>query len=816
MLKTRARKIFRDIISRKGRTLLVVMSILIGVFGVTVMFSMADLIIGQLRADLKPEQISHNHIYVVSPGETISPEQNQAFLDQLGQLPNVVDIEGQAVYPVYWQQTPTNDPTDYNSGYMVAFTESFGQVNLEPVARVTKGRYPAPDVHEIAVEQRFANAHNIGIGDSLSFRPLSSDTGPVASWTIVGLVLHPYFTISPALMSDIPPENAIYANYNDAQQIVGFPGLSAIQVRYTSYEAAQAGNDALQAALTSETPYVAVFSFIDDPNNNFLLKVVSQVTDVFAALGVVAMVVSGFLVTNVINTIVLEQKVQIGVMKSLGATMWDLFAIYAGMALVYGAIGTILGIAIAVPVGGWMARELAFSAFTYIDGIKISPFGIMVGAVMGLLVPVLSAVVPIFNGTRVTILTAMTDLGIDSNWGQTRMSRWIARLSLPHTVRQALSNVWQKKSRLALTGLALTLAVAAFMGTTAIVTSLRDVIDSAYNAFNYEIGLSPLYPEDSARLTALIKEKMPEIEGVYLGIVMSVGLEGFESTNNLGSGSQASILGFNPTEKAIHFDLIEGIGWQDDPNRQGVVISRVIADQLGKGTGDTVMLTYGGQSKSYSIIGVNNYPFDQIYMNWRDLAVFTGYTNAQEEPMPSYLYVNLAGKPDAGAVEKELATMTDILNASGLQATLVNEIQRQDDEVQGLNVFGIMFNTMSAVMAAVGTIGLLAALSMAVYERQREIGVMRSIGAGSLSIMTHFLVEGVLVGVIAWIAAAPLGYVLGYGLNEVLPFTYVTYTYAPSLLMMGLIGVIILATVASLWPSLAASRKTVSNILRYQ
>ena len=62
------------------------------------------------------------------------------------------------------------------------------------------------------------------------------------------------------------------------------------------------------------------------------------------ALGIIAMVVSGFLVLNIINSIVGKQERQIGVIKSLGATRWDNFVIYVGIALAYGLIGTIPGV----------------------------------------------------------------------------------------------------------------------------------------------------------------------------------------------------------------------------------------------------------------------------------------------------------------------------------------------------------------------------------------------------------------------------------------------------------------------------------------
>ncbi len=817
MLRTRSRKILRDILSRKGRTVLVVLSILVGVFGVTVMVSLSDLITRQLKADLKSEQISHNHVYVVAPGGTITLDDNLVYFDHIRQLPNVVDVEGQAVYPVYWQKAGAENRAEYSDGFIVAFTEPFGQVNLEPIARVTQGRYPNPGVNEIAVEQRFADAHGIGVGDQLAFRPLGNSSDLVPAWTVVGLVLHPYFTISPALGDQIPPEDAVYANYADAQQIVGFPGLTAIHLRYTSLNAAKEGAEALSALLAADTPYVAISNFYDDPDSNFLLDVVSQVTNVFAALGAIAMVVSGFLVTNVINTIVLEQKKQIGVMKSLGATFWDMLVVYAGIALIYGVIGTLLGVLIAIPIAGWMAESLATYAFTYINGIHLSAVGIGVGVIMGLLVPVLAAFLPVLNGTRVTILQAITDLGISSNWGKSRISRLIGRLPFPRTIIHALSNLWQKKGRLVLTGLALTFAVAAFMGTTAEVTSLRDVIDSIYNSTNFEIGVAPLQAQDTATLTHLILDNMPEAEAVYPGGTVAVGLAGYESSDTFNEGSnQAQVLGIDPANPPLNFALIAGTGWQNDPNQQGVIISRTIASSLGNSVGDTLHFSYGDRSADYAIIGVQDYPFDQVYMDWRALATLTGYTDAAGQPLAGYFFVNLKGDPGINAVDRQMDRLAAILNANSIQATLVNQIKTQDNGAQSINVFGIMFNTMSAVMAAVGAIGLLAVLSMAVYERQREIGVMRSVGAGSWTIMSQFLVEGVLVGVAAWIAAVPLSYGLGYGLNQVLPFDYVTYVFPPMVLAIGLAGVVLIAGVASLWPSLAASRKTVSDILRYQ
>jgi putative ABC transport system permease protein len=129
----------------------------------------------------------------------------------------------------------------------------------------------------------------------------------------------------------------------------------------------------------------------------------------------------------------------------------------------------------------------------------------------------------------------------------------------------------------------------------------------------------------------------------------------------------------------------------------------------------------------------------------------------------------------------------------------------------------MIFQLASAVMAAVGAIGLLATLSMAVFERQKEIGVMRSIGARSLTIITQFQVEGILIGVIAWLLALPLSYLLALALMDSLGFAeFFEFHYPLWVTGLGLVGIVIIAALASLWPSIAASRKTVSDILRYQ
>ena len=58
------------------------------------------------------------------------------------------------------------------------------------------------------------------------------------------------------------------------------------------------------------------------------------------------------------------------------------------------------------------------------------------------------------------------------------------------------------------------------------------------------------------------------------------------------------------------------------------------------------------------------------------------------------------------------------------------------------------------LIAAVGGPGLMGTMSINVRERTREIGVLRPIGASNGAVPHIFVVEGMLIGVLSWIAAA--------------------------------------------------------------
>ena len=72
MFKSRARKIFRDVWGRKGRTAMASIAIFVGVLGAVVLVSSGDLIVSQLGKDLREEEMAMQQIFVCSSGYSSS------------------------------------------------------------------------------------------------------------------------------------------------------------------------------------------------------------------------------------------------------------------------------------------------------------------------------------------------------------------------------------------------------------------------------------------------------------------------------------------------------------------------------------------------------------------------------------------------------------------------------------------------------------------------------------------------------------------------------------------------------------------------
>ena len=134
-------------------------------------------------------------------------------------------------------------------------------------------------------------------------------------------------------------------------------------------------------------------------------------------------------------------------------------------------------------------------------------------------------------------------------------------------------------------------------------------------------------------------------------------------------------------------------------------------------------------------------------------------------------------------------------------------------------IFLMMLLALAIIVAIVGGIGLMGALSISVVERTKEIGVLRAVGARSYTIMLMFVMEGVLQGLFSWIVSALVSLLvsqpLAQALGQVMFSTNLFYQYNQSAVLAWLIAVVIISTLASIIPARNATRISVRASLAY-
>jgi putative ABC transport system permease protein len=936
MLRTRTIKIWRDITASKRRTLLVSLSIGIGVLGVVAMITLGELISRQLERDLRPSEMAMLRVFVdVPPGLQID---NTRVLAQLRALPEIVRVEGEAVYEFHWRLP---GEANFRTGELYAYSERFEDIQLEPV-QLLRGRYPQEERGEIAIEQRLARLYGLNVGDRLE---VQTSGGTVETVVIVGVLFQPYLYIGGGDGS-----TSAYMAYADAQHIVGFGGFSSFYVRYKDIYTTRQESAGFRSTIQDQTPYRLVFYVRTDPAQNPFLVSVQQLTRVLTALALVVLVVACLLVANIISVITTEQRQQIGALKAMGASRVDIMRIYLGLALVYGLLGTLPGVLLGVPLGQLAAEHSAPMANTALQDTTPPPEAIVIGMVLGVMMPLLAALIPVWNASRVSIRVAMSDPGIEANYGRGLLPVLVRWAHLPVPLVQVVNNIFRHKARLMLTFAALVAAAGAFMSMIAVVDTLSGVLDFVTDRLGRKVtaDLGSIDLTD-LRQTLFMDQTTLDITpgvGIELGVVQKQdavpALEEVLEDPVLGVGAQENrlvVTAIDTTQDLSPILLLEGVGWRDDPERPGIVLAAGVAEIYSVVVGDTLTLQSPNHLQTFDIIGIADFPLEVGFMEWQQLRDLVG--DIREAPTPNtyweqvhleidtddpriednsvwavgideqvgrYLMPgydpNVPGviasravaeaggwevgdllplAPPEGSLENllkfsnETFPLLAIVDVTPEQLALVSgmipETLRTDDPaviampwwaladlmdldydkivpetfaidlldpalnstndaprpvfrnqssfsdrvaqtMVGIN--GVMSLT-SLLMAAVGGIGLLTVMSVNVLERQREIGVMRSVGATSQAIAGQLLLEGLLIGLAAWGGGLPLSYLLSRILIALMPFSdVISFHYTWLAPVIGLAGMMLVTTLATLYPASLASRKTVSEILRYK
>ncbi len=409
MPSVRWRKVGRDLGVARTRTVLVVLSIAVGVFAVGTIAGANALLQGGLR-DAYAASLPASASFATGPiGDDI--------VQMVGGIQGVGEAEGRRSVTVRLQAGPDS----YRELQLTAISD-FRDQRLDLVTPEPGAAWP-PKRGDMLLERSSLTLADVPVGGEvvvqtvdgklhrLHVAGLSHEVGASPAFYVGRLNGHITFDTLTDLGYD--------ATYDDLRIRVSDPTLDRAGIGVVA--------DDVRTRL--ERAGVAVsFVGVPVPGQHPANDLLAGVFLVLGVLGLLALVASAFLVVNTVNAIIGQQTRQIGMMKAVGARHRQVAGLYLGMVLAY----AVLSLGVALPLGALGAYGLTIFTAHLVNfdvvGFFAPPEVILLEIAVGLLVPLLAALVPVWHGVRVTVREAVSSTGLADAFGHSRIDRLVQRV----------------------------------------------------------------------------------------------------------------------------------------------------------------------------------------------------------------------------------------------------------------------------------------------------------------------------------------------------------------------------------------------------
>ena len=809
-MKPRWRKVLHDLFDNPGRTLLVVFSIAVGVFSIGVIAGAYQIISNDMSISYAANRPANIELRMTNFDDDV--------LTTIHNQRGVGEAEGRRVFNVRVRVPGSQKWTTLD---MIAF-ESF-EKNAINLLTPVEGAV-APEKRQVLLEQDALENLDVGVGGLLEFQ---LPDGSTKTLPVVGIVQDTAagagdFLADPFgyITTDTLPYLGQPRLYNRALVTVAGDGDDSQYIR-------EVGADVKDRI--EKTGAVVIRSRFSETHQHPLGSTINAILGILLALGVLIVLLSSSLIANTLSALLNQHLRHIGVIKLVGGQRKQVFLMYITLIMSFG----IIALAIAVPFGGVGAYGLAgYIAGTLnfnLLGYRIVPLAFLIQIAVGLFVPLIAGLAPVINGSRITVLRALSgDLSEDEiqlkdgemrlswfDWAQVKVTRLLAArgIHIPRPFVISLRNTFRRKSRLALTLFTLTMGGAIFISVFNVRVTLHDYIGQIGKYFRADVTLDFDRPY-----------RLQEVEQVVMGVDGVVDVEGWqfasgELMDEAGSVLENITLLAPPAEsRLVQPILVDGRWLRPDDVRKMAVSEGLQKSFPGLKAGDFINMRINGRDEVWQVIGIFKFVDQEGILGY---APFEYISEMNNQVNRSFSFRVVTEEHDRASQDAKAEELDKYLRDLGYKIRVAEAGSASlDTAVESLDILVVFLLIMAILTAIVGSMGLTGTMGMNVLERTREIGITRAIGADDRAVMRTVIAEGVVIGSISFALAILISIPFTYLLSTIVSLAIfqtpidVVFTYMGYAIWLAL--VLVLSTVASILPARNAARLTIREVLAYE
>lgn len=678
---------------------------------------------------------------------------DQKNLPDLDDLRSVDAVESRLLLPGHLELGGREGP---GSGRLAATLVGLDLAAERRINRLTilRGRgLDRSEPESVVIDRNLARYHGVEVGDTLH---LVVGKDHYRDLTVRGIGRSPEYLLSSADPSVLLPSKGsmgvLFAPLDLVADRLGFRPVNSLVFRLEGSDEAATRREIVERvdaklAVEEVTPRERQFGYL------FLEK------DLHAFALFIPAIVWIFAVTAVLVTLflmfqwIVGQRREVGVLRALGYGRPRVGVAYLSPAFALGVL--------AVPVG-WGLSWITLYGFgaSYADAIGMPPPDLrldpaLVGwGALGVLAVILAAVV----WPQLRLLRLQPQEAVRGDRGETNhdlgpVARGLVAslggaLWLRYAVRSLLRYRGMSAMTVASVAMALGVAISYFIA----MTSFEQTLVGQFEDDRWDVAvdfLAPVWDDELDMFDPV--DGVTEIEPYLRGSIRLV---------SDGRRKSSLATGIRPGESLQGLQVVRGRALQP-ADRDVLLLEQSTADELGLGPGDSVTVDSRGESYAARVIGLfsGTLPGE----SYTPLPTMRRWLDLDEQSSGVYLRTN--GPPED--LREPLYRLDRVARVTTQRQLIAGLLEIMDE------ILTILWVT-EGFSIAVAVLFVFSSASFTVAQRSPEYATLRILGLGERQITAMVVAEVLLLGGIAAVLAAPLGYGLAVLLSGRLSTAWIT------------------------------------------